>query len=78
MQFPTLTAIQVTFLEADFIEDDVHEAIASLSAGKASGFLLEVYTRYVDIVAPILVQVYSLFFRKGNCRCKLYYSSTHT
>lgn len=64
--FPTMTQAQREGLEADIMEEEVREAVASIGKGKAPGpddLPLEIYCRYLDILASILLQIY---FRQGR------------
>lgn len=75
LQFSTLMAEQTAVLEEDFIEDNVRETKASMAAGKASGpdgLPLGVYSHYMDVMAPILVQVYSNAFQEGRLPLSMY------
>ena len=66
IHFPALTTEQVKSLEENPSEEEVRRAITSLAIGKASGpdgLPLEVYSKYVDILAPVLVQVFDAAFR---------------
>lgn len=75
MHFPIPSEEQVSILDSEITEDDIREAMSSLVAGKASrpdGLPLEVYCRYLDIIAPVLQQVYSRTFQEGKLSPSMY------
>lgn len=58
---PNLSFEQVAFLDKPVTHEEVRNAIRSMKSGKSpgtDGFPVECYKEYVDIIAPVLTNVY--------------------
>lgn len=61
LQLPTISSEQKGKLDAPIIESEMKATILSMKKGKSpslDGFPVEYYKKYVDILAPILHDVY--------------------
>lgn len=69
INLPSLSADQVTLLEASITQDEVKTAILSMSAGKSpgpDGFPVEYYKAFINIITPILTMVFEEAFQSGS------------
>ena len=75
VEFPKLTRENVKLMDKEITEAEVREAIGLLATGKfpgPDGLPLEVYSRYVDLIAPILTKVYREAFARGELPHSMY------
>lgn len=69
MILPTLTQEESMELEAPFTLEELGEAAASFSTGKApgdDGIPMEVYAQYGEVILPKLLEVFNASFKIGE------------
>lgn len=68
-KLPRLSQEQAQFLETPVTEEEVRKAILSMQTGKApglDGFPVEYYKQFIDILAPVLTDVYYEALETGH------------
>ena len=69
LQLPAVSGEQSTMLDAPITEDEIRTSILSMKNGKSpglDGFPIEYYKKFIDILAPILHEVYLEAFEVGS------------
>ncbi len=69
INLPNLSPEQVAFLDKPVTQEEVRNAIRSVKSGKSpgtDGFPVEYYKEYIDIIAPVLTNVYEEAFQTGS------------
>ncbi|CAJ0951192.1 unnamed protein product [Ranitomeya imitator] len=67
--FPLLTPAQQAFMDAEFTLEEVEKALTDMASGKApgpDGFPIELYRKYRDILAPLLLRVFQGVCERGS------------
>lgn len=69
INLPKLTPDQVEVLDNPITENEIRTAISGMKSGKSpglDGFPVEYYKQYIDILAPLLQEVYNEAFKLGS------------
>ncbi|CAJ0967072.1 unnamed protein product [Ranitomeya imitator] len=77
IEFPTLDPTQQAFMDAEFTLEEIEQAITDMASGKApgpDGFPIELYRKYREVLAPLLLQVFREIWR-GGCLPDTFYEA---
>lgn len=77
---PNLSSEQAAFLDEPVTHEEVKHAIMAMKAGKSPGthgFPVEYYKIYIDIITPILTNVFQEIFKQVHSHKRLMMHSFH-
>lgn len=69
IDMPKLSTEQIEWLDSPITENEIRRAVSCMKTGKSpgvDGFPAEYYKQYIDILAPILKDVYNEAFTLGT------------
>ncbi|PIO34258.1 hypothetical protein AB205_0088040, partial [Aquarana catesbeiana] len=73
--YPKLTEEQVSMMDKEITEEEVQHAVRLLASGKSAspdGIPLEIYKRYIGILAPVLTRMYTEAFKRESLPDSMY------